>query len=71
MAATASPMASQLKSSFTSSVTRGLVVPRGISGAPFRVSPGKRTPCFSVKAVQADKVGECLVDFLLMIALGK
>ncbi|OMP07428.1 Photosystem I PsaL, reaction centre subunit XI [Corchorus olitorius] len=56
MAATASPMASQLKSSFTSSVTRGLLVPRGISGAPFRVSPGKRTlPCFTVKAVQSDK----------------
>ncbi|XP_022758823.1 photosystem I reaction center subunit XI, chloroplastic-like [Durio zibethinus] len=56
MAATASPMASQLKSSFTSSVTRGLVVPRGISGAPFRMSAGKiGTTRFTVKAIQADK----------------
>ncbi|XP_021637623.2 photosystem I reaction center subunit XI, chloroplastic [Hevea brasiliensis] len=50
----ASPMASQLKSSFASSVvTRALVVPRGISGAPFRVSPAKRS--FTVQTVQAEK----------------
>ncbi|XP_031248380.1 photosystem I reaction center subunit XI, chloroplastic [Pistacia vera] len=55
MAAVASPMASQLKSSFTSSVTRGLVTPKGISGAPFRLAPSKRAPRFTVKAVQADK----------------
>ncbi|GMI85694.1 photosystem I subunit l [Hibiscus trionum] len=56
MATTCSPMASQLKSSFTSSVTRALVVPKGISGAPFKASPGKtRTPCFTVKVVQLDK----------------
>lgn len=54
--ATTSPMASRLKSSFTSSLTRKLVVPKGISGAPFIFSPGKtRTPCFTVKAVQSDK----------------
>ncbi|XP_021907147.1 photosystem I reaction center subunit XI, chloroplastic [Carica papaya] len=55
MAASASPMASQLKSSFASSLTRGQVIPRGISGAPFRVSPTKRTHSFTVKAVQSDK----------------
>ncbi|KAE8713106.1 Photosystem I reaction center subunit XI [Hibiscus syriacus] len=57
MATTCSPMATQLKSSFTSSVARAvLVIPKGISGAPFRVSPGNtRTPCFTVKAVQSDK----------------
>uniref|UniRef100_A0A6N2LSU0 Uncharacterized protein n=1 Tax=Salix viminalis TaxID=40686 RepID=A0A6N2LSU0_SALVM len=42
-------MASQLKSSLASSLARRLV----ISGAPFRVSPNKRS--FTVKAVQADK----------------
>jgi photosystem I subunit 11 len=47
-------MASQLKSSLASSLGRRLVIPRGISGAPFRVSPNKRS--FTVKAVQADKV---------------
>ncbi|KAJ0051722.1 hypothetical protein Pint_03119 [Pistacia integerrima] len=46
---------SQLKSSFTYSVTRGLVTPKGISGAPFRLAPSKRAPRFTVKAVQADE----------------
>ncbi|KDP45210.1 hypothetical protein JCGZ_15075 [Jatropha curcas] len=54
-AASASPMASQLKSRFSSSITRGLVIPRGISGAPFRVSPTKRSSCFTVKAIQSEK----------------
>lgn len=69
MATTASPMASQLKSSFTSSVARRLVIPRGISGAPFRVSPSKRTPCFTVKAIQAEKVCLFLPTFNFMEAL--
>ncbi|KAJ6322980.1 hypothetical protein OIU77_012749 [Salix suchowensis] len=50
MATTASPMASQLKSSLASSLERRLV----ISGAPFRISPNKRS--FTVKAAQADKL---------------
>ncbi|KAJ7008798.1 photosystem I reaction center subunit XI [Populus alba x Populus x berolinensis] len=36
MATAASPMASQLKSSFASSLARRLVIPTAISGAPFR-----------------------------------
>ncbi|KAI9178599.1 hypothetical protein LWI28_028364 [Acer negundo] len=56
MAAISSPMASQLKSSsFASPVSRALITPKGISAAPFRVLPSKRTPRFTVKAVQADK----------------
>ncbi|XP_065876277.1 photosystem I reaction center subunit XI, chloroplastic [Euphorbia lathyris] len=56
MAATASAMASQLKSSFaSSSLTKGLAVPKGISGSPFRLSPSKRSSSFSVKAIQSDK----------------
>ncbi|KAM7264021.1 hypothetical protein ACFE04_001704 [Oxalis oulophora] len=51
--ATASPMASQLKSTLASSFTRGLVVPRGLSGSALKVSPARRT--FTVKAVQSDK----------------
>ncbi|KAK3031838.1 hypothetical protein RJ639_035975 [Escallonia herrerae] len=53
--ATTSTMASQLKSSFASSLTRGLVTPKGISGAPFRVSPSQRKPCFTIRAVKTDK----------------
>ncbi|KAK3011531.1 hypothetical protein RJ639_011571 [Escallonia herrerae] len=53
--ATTSTMASQLKSSFASSLTRGLVTPKGISGAPFRVSPAQRKPCFTIRAVKTDK----------------
>ncbi|XP_073263890.1 photosystem I reaction center subunit XI, chloroplastic-like [Populus alba] len=53
MATAASPMASQLKSSFASSLARRLVIPTAISGAPFRVSPGKRS--FTVKAIQSEK----------------
>ncbi|EHA8590521.1 photosystem I reaction center subunit XI, chloroplastic [Cocos nucifera] len=53
--ATASPMASQLKSSLLSSSTRGLVTPRGISGSPLRdMHPRKRT-CLTVKAIQSEK----------------
>ncbi|GMP48710.1 hypothetical protein CsSME_00015974 [Camellia sinensis var. sinensis] len=44
MAATASPMASQLRSSF------------GISAAPLRVLPCRRNSSFTIKAVQTDKV---------------
>lgn len=55
-AATASTMANQLKSSFTSSLTRGLVSPKGLCGAPLRVLPSRRKSVFTVKAVQADKV---------------
>ncbi|CAI0459529.1 unnamed protein product [Linum tenue] len=56
MAATASPMASQLKSSFTSPARKGLIVPKGISGASFRVLPtSRRSSSFTVKAIQADK----------------
>lgn len=55
-AATASTMANQLKSSFTSSLARGLVSPKGLCGAPLRVLPSRRNSVFTVKAVQADKV---------------
>ncbi|XP_006366818.1 photosystem I reaction center subunit XI, chloroplastic-like [Solanum tuberosum] len=57
MATAASTMASPLKSSFASSLTRGhgLVTPKGISGAPFKIFPSTRKSCFTVKAVQADK----------------
>ncbi|GAA0161128.1 hypothetical protein Leryth_014341 [Lithospermum erythrorhizon] len=55
MATAASPMASQLKNNFTSSLTRGLVTPRGISGAPFRVLPSRGKSSFTIKAVQSEK----------------
>ena len=55
MASVSSPMASQLKSSFTSPVSRSLLTPRGISGSPFRVVPSKRSPRFLVKAIQSEK----------------
>ncbi|PTB85740.1 hypothetical protein C9925_02570, partial [cyanobacterium G8-9] len=52
MAGAASPMASQLKSNFTSSITRTLLPPKGISSIPLR----RRNPSlFTVKAVQSDK----------------
>ncbi|XP_057508822.1 photosystem I reaction center subunit XI, chloroplastic-like [Actinidia eriantha] len=56
MAATASTMASQqLRSSFATSLTRGLVGPKGLSGSTsLRGLPCKR-PSFTVKAVQTDK----------------
>ncbi|KAJ6338887.1 hypothetical protein OIU76_008366 [Salix suchowensis] len=53
MATTPSPMASQLKSSFSSSLARRPAIPTAISGAPFRVSPSKRS--FTVKAIQSEK----------------
>ncbi|KAK9159428.1 hypothetical protein Syun_005769 [Stephania yunnanensis] len=55
--AAASPMASQLKSNFASSISRGLLVsPKGLSGSSFKVLPSKRrTNSFTVRAVQADK----------------
>ncbi|KAM7496303.1 hypothetical protein LguiA_020717 [Lonicera macranthoides] len=56
MASAASTMAGlQLKSSFTSPFSRGLLTPNGISGAPFRLLPSKRNSCFTIKAIQADK----------------
>ncbi|KAL0419403.1 UNVERIFIED_CONTAM: Photosystem I reaction center subunit XI, chloroplastic [Sesamum radiatum] len=59
MAAAASTMASHLKTNFSSSFTRALATPRGISGAPFRVLPStsRRTSSFTIKAVQSDKDG--------------
>ncbi|XP_072950683.1 photosystem I reaction center subunit XI, chloroplastic [Typha angustifolia] len=51
--ASAPPMASQLKSSFFSSRTRGLVSPRGISGTPLRDL--RRRPCLVVRAIQSEK----------------
>lgn len=57
MAASASPMASQLRSSFSStSLSRRLAVPKGISGASFGVSPTKRVSSFTIRAVKSDKV---------------
>ncbi|XP_077212266.1 photosystem I subunit l [Tasmannia lanceolata] len=53
--ASASPLVSQLKGSFPSSLTRCLVTPKGISGNPLRVLPSRRQPCFTIRAVQADK----------------
>ncbi|MQL98991.1 hypothetical protein Taro_031718 [Colocasia esculenta] len=51
--ASASPMASQLlQSSLRSAIPRGLVAPRGLSGA---ILPSKRRPCFTVRAIQAEK----------------
>nr|XP_009785828.1 PREDICTED: photosystem I reaction center subunit XI, chloroplastic-like [Nicotiana sylvestris] len=56
--AASTTMASQLKSSFASSLTRGngLVTPKGISGAPFKIFPSTRKSCFTIKAVQTDKL---------------
>ncbi|KAL6978902.1 hypothetical protein U1Q18_020568 [Sarracenia purpurea var. burkii] len=56
MAATASTMASQLRSSFASTITRGLVAPKGLSGAPLTVMPCRRSKSsFTIKAIQTDK----------------
>eukprot|EP00258_Populus_trichocarpa_P026112 XP_024442131.1 farnesoic acid carboxyl-O-methyltransferase isoform X2 [Populus trichocarpa] len=55
MASTASPMASQLRSSFASSSTKRLAVPKHINiGATFRISPAKRS--FIIKAVQGQAI---------------
>lgn len=58
MAASASPTASQLKSSFPSSSSslRVLIAPRGISGSPLQKLPSRRVARFTVQAIQADKV---------------
>ncbi|KAA8533418.1 hypothetical protein F0562_031148 [Nyssa sinensis] len=53
--ATTSPMASQLKSNFTSPTTRVLASPSGISAFPFKVLPSRRSSSFTIKAVQTDK----------------
>ncbi|ONK58249.1 uncharacterized protein A4U43_C09F10160 [Asparagus officinalis] len=50
------PMASQLKSSFISSSSRGLFVPKGlVGGSPVRSLQAKSRPSFTVKAIQAEK----------------
>ncbi|KAL5992066.1 hypothetical protein ACLOJK_012980 [Asimina triloba] len=49
--ASASPMASQLKGRLPS-FSRALIAPKGLSGRPL---PSKRRPCFTIKAVQAEK----------------
>ncbi|KAK3406204.1 hypothetical protein EUGRSUZ_K02362 [Eucalyptus grandis] len=57
-AATASPMATQLKSSFASSSSssaRSLIAPKGLSGSSFRALPTRRTHSFTVKAIQSEK----------------
>ncbi|KAM0940942.1 putative photosystem I [Dioscorea sansibarensis] len=53
--ASASLMASQLKSSLLSSNSRGLVVPKGLSCPPLKDLHYRRRPCFTVKAIQAEK----------------
>ncbi|KAM1095947.1 hypothetical protein TB2_010523 [Malus domestica] len=55
--ASASPMASQLKSNFTSPITTrpALLSPKGLSASPLRLFPSKRLSSFSIKAVQSDK----------------
>ncbi|KAL6142982.1 hypothetical protein ACLB2K_061257 [Fragaria x ananassa] len=53
--ASASPMASQLKSTFTSPVSRGLLAPKGLSASPLRLFPSKRSSSFTIKATQTDK----------------
>ncbi|KAM1468296.1 hypothetical protein ACFX2I_033276 [Malus domestica] len=55
--ASASPMASQLKSSFTSPITTrpSLLSPKGLSTSPFWLFPSKRLSSFPIKAVQSDK----------------
>ncbi|KAF8088540.1 hypothetical protein N665_0538s0035 [Sinapis alba] len=56
MAASASPMASQLRSSLSSPLfARRLAVPKGISGPSFGVFPTKRISSFTVRAAQTDK----------------
>ncbi|KNA02730.1 hypothetical protein SOVF_215930 [Spinacia oleracea] len=53
MAATTSPMASQLKSGFT---TKALVVPKGISGPALRGFPSpRRHTSFTVRAIKTEK----------------
>ncbi|CAO2832572.1 unnamed protein product [Amaranthus hypochondriacus] len=59
MAATTSPMASQLKSAFT---TRSLVTPKGISGPAFRPFPTSRRTPFTVKAIQSEKTNYQVVQ---------
>ncbi|KAL6132422.1 hypothetical protein ACLB2K_064665 [Fragaria x ananassa] len=53
--ASASPMASQLKSTFTSPVSRALLAPKGLSASPLRLFPSKRSSSFTIKATQTDK----------------
>lgn len=66
MAASASPMASQLRSSLSSAaIARRLAVPKGISGPSFGVYPTKRISSFTVRAAQTDKV------FILKLTIGQ
>ncbi|KAK1294105.1 hypothetical protein QJS10_CPA16g00683 [Acorus calamus] len=57
MATATAPIVSQLKrSSIPSSLSRGLITPKGISGTPFRrVLDSKRRPLFTIRAIQAEK----------------
>ncbi|KAL9374994.1 hypothetical protein Peur_031873 [Populus x canadensis] len=62
MASTASPMASQLRSSFASSSTKRLAVPKHINiGATSRISPAKRS--FIIKAVQIPREMEAIEEY--------
>ncbi|KAG6586150.1 Photosystem I reaction center subunit XI, chloroplastic [Cucurbita argyrosperma subsp. argyrosperma] len=54
MASATSPIASQLSSAFTSSNTRALIAPKGLSVSPLRRVPA-RTHSFTIRAIQADK----------------
>uniref|UniRef100_A0A7N0TZ77 Photosystem I reaction center subunit XI, chloroplastic n=1 Tax=Kalanchoe fedtschenkoi TaxID=63787 RepID=A0A7N0TZ77_KALFE len=51
--ASASPMASQLKSTFT--VNRVRAAPKGLSGSSFKVIPCRRLSTFTVNAIQSEK----------------
>ncbi|XP_050384283.1 photosystem I reaction center subunit XI, chloroplastic [Argentina anserina] len=53
--ASASPMASQLNSTFTSPVSRALLAPKGLTASPLRLLPSKRSSSFTIKATQTDK----------------
>ncbi|THU50528.1 hypothetical protein C4D60_Mb06t21180 [Musa balbisiana] len=55
--ASAPPMASQLKSSllFSSSSSRRLVIPRGLSATPLRDLHSRKKLCLTVRAIQAEK----------------
>ncbi|CAM8979779.1 unnamed protein product [Rhodiola kirilowii] len=54
--ASASPMASQLKSTFTANrVLAAAASPKGLSGSSFKLLPSRRVSTFTVKAIQSEK----------------
>ncbi|KAK6289440.1 hypothetical protein POUND7_000981 [Theobroma cacao] len=53
--AAASPMASHLKSSFTSPISRALVSPKVPFASPLRVLLSRRQSSFTIRAVQSEK----------------